>query len=197
MGYHRAGFDVIGVDIVRQPRYPFPFLRADAVDLLAHGFWRGFDAVHASPPCQEFTALKVTTGRDYEDLLTPTRTLLREIDRPWIIENVPGAPGAWTVLLCASMFDAPTSRDRRLYRHRYFECYPSGCFAGLLPPCVHDREAVTVTGTGGGNGGPNAEKFEAMGIDWMKREELSQAIPPAYTEWLGKQLLSAVEALVA
>jgi DNA (cytosine-5)-methyltransferase 1 len=200
MGYHRAGFDVIGVDIKPQPHYPFEFHELDALRLLRdvvqgadwhYRHWGPFDAIHASPPCQAFTQAQRIHGRVHPDLLTPTRPLLEASGLPWVIENVPGAPMRPDVVLCGSMFGEP-----RLKRHRWFECSPSGPvwpFA-LLPSCTHDdNRIVSVFGHGGHIYHGVAEWREVMGIDWMTRDELAQAIPPAYTQWLGAQLLAMVE----
>ena len=191
MGYAKAGFDVVGVDINPQPRYPFEFHQADAMafDL------SGFDAIHASPPCQAYTVLG---GREdlshYPDLVDAVRDRLQASGKPWIIENVPGAPLRDPITLCGAMFGL------RSYRHRLFE----SSVPLTAPP--HPRHAVrvnrrgenrrqhwdsggfiTITGDVGVYCGP-----EAMGVDWMSGNELSQAIPPAYTEFLGWQLRAAM-----
>ncbi len=197
MGYHRAGFDVVGVDHKPQPRYPFPerFVQADALnppfDL------KTFDVIHASPPCQDFCAMKHFPGLAKRgNLITATRKLLCSAGVPWVIENVPGAPMQAGVVLCGKMFGL------KVYRHRVFEA----SVALLCPPHVSHRDNcrkrmlsrkgfVTVAGHGGmgiGIGGMEYAR-QAMGIDWMARDELSQAIPPAYTEFLGRQLLHALE----
>ena len=211
MGYHRAGFSVIGVDQARMPRFPFPFLQADALAGLAqladgaaiphpgdpHRLIRPA-AVHASPPCQAYSraaAPRRSAGVVYPDLVQPTRELLERIGVPWIMENVPGAPMRPDFKLCGCMFALPL-----LQRERWFETSWHG-FA-LRPPCVHTEPALSVTGhgIGAGNGQrdrltthlgrlPNtADARAAMGIDWMSRDELSQAIPPAYTAYLGALL---------
>lgn len=203
-GYSKY-FDCVGVDIVDQPRYPFDFHRADALDTLrclAHGWevdgyrLRDFDAIHASPPCQAFTRARSIRGRDHPDLLTPTRELLNATGLPWVIENVPGAPMRTDFLMCGTVFGLTTRR------HRMFEV-SWGPVLEWHPPCVEHKDApVFVFGhTGGGGGkrkGPTwtkAEWEEAMGIDWMTRDELAQAIPPAYTEFIGAQLMAAVGAV--
>jgi DNA (cytosine-5)-methyltransferase 1 len=197
MGYHRAGFDVTGVDIEPQRRYPFRFHRADALEYLAkHG--RRFDAIHASPPCQRYSRLFTTMEElrgDHPDLVGPTRELLEATGRPWIIENVQGAPlQRGSIMLCGAMFGL------RTYRHRWFES------PGLLLGKEHPRHAVksdkgsrrkeyfeaggfiSVVGNVGSYCGP-----AAMGIDWMTGEELSQAIPPAYCHFIGNQLMNVLE----
>ena len=187
MGYHRAGFDeIVGVDIKPQKHYPFEFVLGDALEYCAaHG--GDFDAIHASPPCQAFTIARVIHGRPHSDLLTPTRPILQRAGRPWVIENVPRAPMRADYILCGSMFGEP-----RLKRHRLFEA-SWGPVSELLPPCQHGSEIVSVFGHGGHVYHGVAEWREVMGIDWMIRDELSQAIPPAYTEFLGKRLLAVLE----
>jgi DNA (cytosine-5)-methyltransferase 1 len=196
-GYHRAGFDVVGVDIRPQPRYPFEFHQADALTFPL----TGFDAIHASPPCQAFSSMRSLHSVVHSDLVTPTRERLLGIGRPWVIENVPGAPMRPDVILCGTMFGLG------VFRHRWFEM--SEPPAALRPPCVHGRigdgRYFTVVGNGhGGKGhslsrrigdfGSRAQWREAMGIGWMTRHELTQAIPPAYTEWIGRQLLQVTHA---
>ena len=191
MGYHRAGFEVVGVDIKPQPHYPFEFVQGDALEWnwfgSATGAALGIAAVHASPPCQAFTTARVIHNNDHPDLLTPCRELLKDTGLPWVIENVPGAPMRPDVILCGSMFGSP-----RLKRHRWFEfSQPTDPWTGTGCGCGH-KDTVSVFGHGGHNYHGVAEWREVMGIDWMNRDELSQAIPPAYTEWIGKQLMAAV-----
>lgn len=189
VGYHRAGFEVVGVDIEDQPNYPFEFHRADALTYPLDGF----DVVHASPPCQAYSAAMAhfTDGR-HPELLDPVRARLRATGRPWVIENVVGAPLPFSFVLCGSMFDLPVRR------HRLFETDP---FL-LVPPHRHRVDDHPVVITGGRlskalraerpwtENVTSEEAKAAMGIGWMTRDELSQAIPPAYTEWIGGQLLS-------
>ena len=203
MGYHRAGFEVVGVDIKKQPRYPFEFHQADALEYLAQ-YWREFDAIHASPPCQFATELRsLHGGREYVNWIPQTRALLQESGKPYVIENVEGAKAHLQspIMLCGTMFGLGVG-DADLWRHRLFEVnWP---FV-LTPPCQHgrrvigiygghgrDRRVISVVGHAGGrstrraeNGFSCAERNEAMGIDWMTQAELSQAIPPAYTEYIG------------
>jgi DNA (cytosine-5)-methyltransferase 1 len=204
MGYHRAGFDVVGVDIRLQPNYPFrPFVKADALEVLSdwdnHGSLHDVAAIHASPPCQEYSsagkANKVTLGTTYVDLYEPTRELLERTGLPWVIENVTAAPSRSGVVLCGSMFGLP------IWRHRTFESSHL-----LLTPafCAHAPDAITVTGhspqqwLGGTRKTVSRERYEAaMGIDWMTTAELVQAIPPAYTEYIGRQLLDQIGAVAA
>lgn len=187
MGYHRAGFDVVGVDIKSQPRYPFEFHQGDALE------WplEGFNAIHASPPCQRYSAMSACRpglSGDYPDLIAPIRERLVTAAAIWVIENVPRAPLLSPILLCGRMF------DRLLYRHRLFES--SVCLKAPRHP-VHDirgggaghwkaGEIISVSG----NCAPVELARSAMGIGWMRRGELAESIPPAYTEFIGKQLMA-------
>jgi DNA (cytosine-5)-methyltransferase 1 len=206
MGYHRAGFEVVGVDIKSQPHYPFEFVQSDAIAFLyAHG--PEFAAIHASPPCQPFTrgqALRRGKASAKPDLVEPTRALLVDTGLPYVIENVPGAPLLNPMVLCGSMFGL------QVRRHRLFESS-----ALLFPPteCRHREQGrpVGVYHTMGDQvkgidhttgrlvlGGRTADSVEeggaAMGIDWMTWRELAESIPPAYTEWIGRQLLNVLAA---
>ena len=197
MGYHRAGFEVVGVDIKPQPRYPFEFVQADALEYVKeHG--AEFDAIHASPPCQFATRLRNAGNvKPCLDLVTPMRPLLQNSGRPWVMENVDGAPLNYPVQICGASFGLRTG-EFDLARHRFFE----SSFMLLTHACSH-RRGFTVGVYGNGTNKWHREKFgrclltaelrEAMGIDWMVRKELSQAIPPAYTEFIGKQLLEALQ----
>lgn len=189
MGYYRAGFDVVGVDINPQPRFPFAFHQADAMTFALDGF----DAIHASPPCQDHVRAK-GNGKVHGTgwMLDATRQRLIAHVRPWLIENVPGAPMRADVRLCGCQFGL-----RRLKRERWFETSWHAEF--VKPKCHHPEPVISVTGTGTPTGtwkvygSLKLEDFRAvMGIDWMNRPELSQAIPPAYTEWLGGRLLAQV-----
>lgn len=194
MGYHRAGFDVVGVDIEPQPNYPFEHHVADALDFPLDGF----DAVHASPTCQTFSiATRYHPGlvADWPDLVTPMRErLYRECRVPFVIENVAGAPIRQDVMLCGEMFGL------RLHRHRYFE---TEGFLVMQPPHtkhrlrgalhnshVEDGHARQVAG----HFADMASASAAMGIGWMSRDELAEAIPPAYTQFIGEQLIGACRA---
>ena len=189
MGYHRAGFEVVGVDIKPQPHYPFEFHQADALTYPLDGF----DAIHASPPCQAYSWAARRWDIPRADLVDATRDLLLVAGLPWVIENVPGAPLRGPAILCGRMFDLP------LIRHRLFETDWQLWPLPGHPRCVgliKAGKAVTVAGHGGdnvrGNGG-RAAKRAAMGIDWMDDTELNEAIPPAYTEWIGVQLMAHLE----
>lgn len=242
VGYSRAGFDVVGVDKEPMKRYPFEFHQGDALEyLVEHG--HEFDAIHSSPPCQAYCSLKsMPNAKVHADLVAPTRELLKASGKPWVIENVVGAPLINPRMLCGTMFGLGTG-NADLRRHRLFETnwpfiIPFGmvCDHGNRSISVHDssgrghdegeqhrrrrqRKTITVTGSHGdaglsivrqmkrpntvgvwGNAGETSERDgliyfsteernEAMGIDWMKGGEISQAIPPAYTEFIGKQLI--------
>ena len=191
VGYYRAGFtDIVGVDIADQPRYPFTFIRGDALKYLAaHG--NEFDAVHASPPCQGYSKMRYTTGKEYPLMLDDVRKALRATGKPYVIENVEGAPLIDATLLCGTMFGL------NLFRHRKFETsffmmapphakhsiYGISCGQGMPPTA--EKKYMTITGNFTGQ---EAGRL-AMGIDWMNRRELTQAIPPAYTHFIGAALL--------
>jgi DNA (cytosine-5)-methyltransferase 1 len=213
VGYHRAGCDVVGVDHRAQPRYPFEIIQADALELLETGIrtgmicgvWRlqDFDAIHASPPCQASSSLRAMwPEREYPELISPTREALKATRLPWVIENVVGAPlasaleldGTCGVELCGGSFALGVERGH-LRRHRLFET----TFPVPQLPCLHRGPAVGVYGHGGHTGKRRmlyrTEAAEAMGIDWMTRDEMTQAIPPAYTEYIGRFLLAEIDRL--
>lgn len=194
MGYYRAGFtEIVGVDIKPQPRYPFEFVQADAMTYPLDGF----DAIHASPPCQAFSvATLFHRGRrdQHPDLVEPTRERLLEVGVPYAIENVPAAPLINPLMLCGTMF-----LGLKVYRHRLFECEPAIYF----PPSCHNPHLFRPTEVGrrvaehgwmtvAGHFSSVEAAGVAMGIDWMTRDELAQAIPPAYTEYIGRHLLAAI-----
>lgn len=189
MGYHRAGFNVVGVDIKRQPRYPFEFVQADAMTYPLDGF----DVIHASPPCQGYSVTKnFTTRTEYPDLLAATRLRLQGGGVLWVIENVPGAPMRPDFKLCGCMFGL-----RRLRRVRWFEA--SWFPLDLQMPHKHQADVITVAGHDVpshkrkfGRSVTLDERKVAMGIEWMGRDELGQAIPPAYTEYVGGHLMTAL-----
>jgi DNA (cytosine-5)-methyltransferase 1 len=198
MGYHRAGFEVVGVDHRPQPEYPFEFVEMDVFEAL-RGV-EGFDIIHASPPCQPFTAMRTLADaggkrlRPSEDLVDATRDRLLAIGVPWVMENVKGSPLLNPLQLCGSSFGLP------LWRHRLFES--SHLIFGL--PCRHKDVPPPIAVYGDHPQQPGdklyrirrartlAEGQEAMGIDWMPWRPLTQAIPPAYTEWIGTQLLASL-----
>jgi DNA (cytosine-5)-methyltransferase 1 len=174
---------VTGVDIEWQPNNPHVTIMADAMDYPLDGY----DLIHASPPCLPFTKAAATRrgqGYEYPDLLTPMRARLREQGTPYIIENVEGAPMVVPITLCGTMFGL------KLLRHRWFE---SNFWLTAPPHLPHTgsvgmRDYVTVAG----HGGSRAARQEAMGIDWMADQELVDAVPPAYTEFLGRQAMDYI-----
>ena len=209
VGYHGAGFDVVGVDIDPQPNYPFEFYQADALQVLEQEHaWivEGFDAVHASPPCQGYVQWNNLNAERYGSrvehplLIEPVRRALQATDLPWVIENVPGAPLHNSVQLCGSMFGLGVRR------HRIFETTVSV----LRSHCQHTGDEIAVYGKLDGRriwtraDGSEVraartlqEAQSAMGIDWMTWDELREAIPPAYTEHIGTFLLEHLRNEVA
>jgi DNA (cytosine-5)-methyltransferase 1 len=210
-GYARAGFEVHGVDNKPQPRYlasgAARFTQVDALEYLAeHG--HEYDAIHASPPCQAYSRARHcpgSAGREYPDLLGASFAALQGVGLPWVVENVPGAPMLFPVVLCGTQFGL------RVRRHRLFSS--SALLLGPGDPCRHRSGDLTVFGNcvqvTGSRGVPYTASSgrrhyrplrassdagrAAMGISWMNRAELSQAIPPAYTEYLGRQLIAYLE----
>ncbi|MER6107706.1 methyltransferase domain-containing protein [Streptomyces hirsutus] len=191
-GYADAGFDVTGVDLAPQPRYPYTFVQADAIAFVrAHG--AAFDFIHASPPCQHDSECQRIQANDHPDLIAPTRTALETTGRPWVIENVRGAVPKLRepVMLCGQMFRLAN------YRHRYFET--GGGFhltqpdhpAHLVPqakmgrpvPPGHYGQFV-----GNFSGVPLARKV--LGVPWMSRDGIRECIPPAYAEHIGRAALA-------
>jgi DNA (cytosine-5)-methyltransferase 1 len=185
MGYRRAGFEVVGVDTKPQPHYPFEFIRADAMAFPLEGF----DVIHASPPCQAYSKTAAFTKRDYPDLVGVVRDRLALYH--YVIENVVGAPIRKDLVLCGEMFGL------RVIRHRAFESS-----LPLLSPAHQKHRGGTNAHRGYSKGahyvcvaGHNyntAEGKRAMDIDWMTRDELNEAIPPAYTEHIGRQLIGSL-----
>jgi DNA (cytosine-5)-methyltransferase 1 len=214
MGYHRAGFEVVGIDCEDQPAYPFLFARIEALwllDVLLGGgslcpdlfsrFWlKDIDVIHASPPCQGYCRLKhLHPTKTYPMLIPRIRELLSATGKPYVIENVPGAPLNNPVRLCGSSFGL------RVRRHRLFESNVS--LAGKRCDHKSQGQPLCVAGSGGkrvnrrvnDRGGacnyPRniLDARDAMGIEWMTRAELSQAIPPPFTEYIGSQLIRILE----
>jgi len=198
MGYHRAGFDVVGVDIEPQPRFPFEFHQGDALD---EDFIRSlgpFDAQHASPPCQDHmrSPMRGQTEHGTGWMLAAARAQLEASGVPWVIENVPGAPMRPDLVFCGCMFGLEVERVR------WFET--SWHAFEILPACYHPVPMVNTMRTAHGpwfreHGRipTRDEVATAMGIDWMRGEEIKQAIPPAYTEHVGRILLSQLRERVA
>ena len=206
-GYKKAGFCVLGIDVNPQPRYAgCRFHQADALEYPLDGF----DVIHASPPCQAYCALKTMKNRkdNHPKLIAATRDRLKQSGAIWVIENVSGAPLINAAMLCGSHFNCTASNGYQIRRHRFFE---SNILILNGNYCNHGPKTIGVYGdkardialekrhyskpkeTRGRPVGVVLSKqtaFEAMGIDWMNMKELSQAIPPAYTEFIGKQLMS-------
>lgn len=196
MGYHLAGFDVTGVDKHKMSNYPFSFIQSDALSILDDiEFCRQFDLIHASPVCKRYSSITKTAGteKSHEDDIETVRVKLQKIGRPYVIENVPGAPLKNYVVLCGTMFGL------NVVRHRLFECCPEISFPPFL--CNHSKRVVKHGRR------PCREKHfaavtghfsdvefarESMGINWMGQSGLSQAIPPKYTEWIGLQMLNFI-----
>ncbi|MFJ1603941.1 SAM-dependent methyltransferase [Streptomyces sp. NPDC088253] len=194
MGYHLAGFDITGVDLAPQPRYPFTFVQADAVEFIReHG--AEFDFIHASPPCQHDSDCQRIRGNAHPDLIAPTRAALECTGRPWVIENVRGAVPKLRrpVMMCGPMFGLET------YRHRYFEpvgrlqlpqlphpdhIAPQAKMGRPIPPGHYGQFVGNFSGV------PHARRV--MGVEWMNRDGIRECIPPAYTEWLGRRFLAAL-----
>ena len=213
MGFRRLGFYVVGVDIKPQPRYAGDeFYQADAMKWLADKeLMSGWDLVWASPPCQGYCAMKTMINRrEHPKLVDAVRDLLQGYEVSWVIENVFGAPLIDPVMLCGSHFGLQTSNGYQLRRHRYFEAdfqLRNG------RACTHANKTVGIYGAKARDiaqekrhyGQPKDTRgepvgvvmnrqyaFEAMGIDWMNMDELSEAIPPAYSEYIGKEFLRSV-----
>jgi DNA (cytosine-5)-methyltransferase 1 len=191
MGYFRAGFEVVGVDIKNQPHYPFEFHQADALEYVAeHG--QEFDVIHASPPCQDasWAARRWrNVGREYPKLIEPTRELLQASGLPWVMENVTGAAFVNPIALTGVMFGLKVIRRRIFESNILILAPPHEPPTGSVP----NGDYVTVAGHGGESKDCSLKGWrEAMGIDWMNKEELTQAIPPIYTEFIGRQLMQAI-----
>lgn len=202
MGYHRAGFEVVGVDHVAQNNYPFEFVESDVFRFLEDASYpdncpdhtggyclNDFDAIHASPPCQQYSTLLGNKPRNHPDLYQPIRSRLEYLNIPWVIENVIGAPYSSGIVLCGSMFNLPVRR------HRNFETnflILNGYY------CQHKKQGrpITVTGHGGDKNklakhswkGIYQEWPKYMGMDWATPKEAAQGIPPAYTEYIGNMM---------
>lgn len=198
-GYQRAGFYVVGVDINPQPNYcGDEFYQDDALTFPLYSM--GFDAFHASPPCQRYSPATWNRGK-HPDLYDPTKRRLTETGKPYIIENVIGAPYTYGIVLCGSMFNLSYNGEW-LQRHRNFET----SFMLFQPPCHHRHtNPVSITGHAfvkqtkyykRGQSGGVQTNFETaqklMGIDWMTRKEIVEAIPPAYTEYIGRKLIDLI-----
>lgn len=204
MGLHRAGFDVIGVDIKKQPRYPFRFVQGDATNPPFN--LRAFAMIWASPPCQAYSGASLPqrkSGIKYPDLVAPTRTLLSEFGGPTIIENVVGAPIRADLVLDGTMF-----LDLRVIRRRHFELnFPAPFALGFDATghisnhgwsSVHGNDASSYVRKrrakrGIRPGDTFDQRMSDMGINWMDRVELSESIPPAYSEFIGRAALNELK----
>lgn len=195
MGYHQAGFDVVGVDINPQPHYPFEFIQASAEEaFLTIG--AKFDLIHASPPCQRYSSMQTKWKREesHPDDIAMVREYLEGSD--YVIENVVGAPLIDAIMLCGGMFNLGDCEGRHLRRHRLFESN------FLIKPPVHTKhtgQAIGVYGNTGGTSKRDGIKFgsfqnwkEAMQIDWMTTKEMREALPPAYTKYIGEQYIKGL-----
>lgn len=185
MGYHRAGFEVVGVDIEPQPNYPFEFVQADALEFVRPSSWVFFDAIHASPPCQGYANVTLWRGSqgDHERLIEPVRELLRQTGLPYVIENVRTKALRPCVVLCGSMFGLP------IRRHRGFET--SWNQSPMVLACHHQASDLAFEHKG------ERAYADAMGCDWMTAREAREAIPPAYTEHVGGYLMAELNARAA
>lgn len=207
MGYHQAGFEVVGVDNRPQPRYPFEFHQADALEYLATADLTWFDAIHASPPCQDHSPLRSVAGTHGTGwLLEATRTALKATGLPYVIENVEAAAMPGSLVLCGTEFGL-RSGNRWLRRHRRFasnvfllgaggcQCNrptsPTGVYGDLSlndRPVRHSKRGDVMNRAG------VATARTLLGCPWMNAAELSQAIPPAYTRFIGEQLADHIRA---
>lgn len=206
VGFHRAGWEVVGVDVKRQPRYPFRHVVADALEVM-RGLLEArklgglaladFDGIHAAPPCQRFTRGQnaAKNAAAHPDLVTPLRPLLEAAGLPYVMENVVGAPLVDPTMLCGTMFGLE-HEGFELRRHRLFE---TNWLVGLTPSCAHRLPAAPVFGHSAGRDWRNrhgrdfsaADKAAIMGIDWLNRNEVAEAIPPAFAEFIGRRMREA------
>lgn len=207
MGYSKAGFEVVGVDICDQPHYPFPFIKMDAFEFLKNADLTKFDAIHASPPCQRYTRLKSQSGMSEEewdvlhpDLIPSIREALIRSRKPYIIENVVGSPLKEPIRLRGDQFGLYTQRERLFESnvplhepgrksHRHGTKHPN--------QGISEDGFISIAGNGHVSGLNQTQVklywgFALGGIDWMDIKELSQAIPPVYTEYIGRQLMSYI-----
>ena len=195
MGYFKAGFEIVGVDIEPQPNYPFKFYQLDAFKALKVLDVSQFDVIHASPPCQQYSIAagrNRAEGKKYPDLINKTRKQLQKTGKCYVIENVIGAPLIDPIKLSGMMFGL------KVIRYRLFE---SNVF--LMQPKPIPKKGVLKKIRGdkgkywpvyGNHVGTVKEWADAMGIYWMtKKQELAQAIPPVYTEYIGNQLVTCLQ----
>lgn len=199
MGYHRAGFEVVGVDARPMSRYPFAFVQSDAFRALEAGTWRGAAAIHASPPCQAWSRGRLVHKRtDHPELIDPIRRALDAIGLPYVIENVERAPIRADLTLCGSMFEGV-----RVRRHRLFESNVDLGWPPMACSCerqtrdgylfnVHNTDQRDAYMRRYGYTSALLAKQEAMGVPWMSDDGTQEAIPPAYTEFIGARLMAAL-----
>ena len=209
-GYRRAGWDIIGVDLHPQPSYPFTFVQADALEFLATADLNNVRAIHASPPCPHYSVLNRSWNvkkDNHPDLIAAVRALVTPLERPYVIENVQGARPVMhdPIKLCGSMFDLPVERHRLFESNvpleqpacqhkRQRELWPDG-FPALRSDRTNGERArvVGIYGTGGGATKDLALWKWAMDVPWMtNKREVSDALPPAYTQAIGRNLMSAI-----
>jgi DNA (cytosine-5)-methyltransferase 1 len=209
-GYAKAGFEVVGVDINPQPNYPFEFIQADALEILKdESFISQFDVIAASPPCQFHSKAKsLSVARNggkygnHVDLIPQTRELLQQSGKPYIIENVAGAPLNNPVKLFGSQFKNLYTQRERWFESNILLGEPEQERVKMKTPSagngIGEDGSISICGSGGVRG-MNSKQiklywgFAMGGIDWMTRDELAEAIPPAYTEFLGKQLIQHIK----
>lgn len=195
VGYYRAGFhDITGIDINPQRNYPYHFVQADALEYLAaHG--HEYDFIHARPPCQAYSDMTPPEYKtNHPDLIDATRLALQTTGKPFVIENVAGARKLLRnpLMLCGTMFGL------NIWRHRCFEVWPD--MLTLTPTCRHIGHSVLITGVSRIKGKKRIENTadecrQASGIDWMTRKELDEAIPPAFTQFIGERLLESIDTM--
>jgi DNA (cytosine-5)-methyltransferase 1 len=179
MGYQRAGFEVVGVDISPQPNYPFAFAQADVIEFLRDGGAAGFDAIHASPPCQRYSYATPTGHQNgHQDLVAATRELLQATGLPYVIENLLRSPIRRDLILCG------TALGLTVRRHRAFEL--SFASSALRSICQHGPDNLAFD-----HGVKQLESAyrDAMGCEWMSVKESREAIPPVYTEFIASRLV--------
>ena len=209
MGYYKAGFDeIIGVDIVDRPNYPFKFVKMDALEYIRTADLSDVAFIHASPPCQNYSKLKYLSGNvekweeEHVDLVAPIRELLIKTGKPYVIENVEGSPLINPIKLCGSQFENMYTQRPRLFESNITLRKPDAPIVRhrtlKLGQGIAEDGYITVAGTRPPKGMNLVQTklyygFALGGIDWMSLEELTQAIPPCYTEFLGKQIIEYLD----
>lgn len=208
-GYSLAGFEVVGVDIVQQPHYPFTFVQMDALEFLRTQDLSEFDAIHASPPCQRYSRCKALAEArnrghygDHPDMIPITREYLQKTGKPYVIENVVGADLKNPISLSGTQFDYLYTQRKRLFESNISLKEPDRKPIKKKTPSAGwgfgEDGFISICGSGGVRGMNSRQiplywGFALGGIDWMNREELAEAIPPAYTEFIGKQLIDYIK----